>query len=229
MPVKRRLARTKVLSPEVNAKDFLITRTVAGTPIANGHNDLYQDATNNHLTAIERGDGDVQRVGSKFKPISIQLMGHLSTTQGNPTLAPHDRTFRLSLVRNRNPKGAAFTVSQVYSSNGPDDSTLRQKDYTAEYQVLWTRLYHLKPSEGLAWDATNAYFQHGIKVAPIDAYIKLPDDCITTWKDAQAQDLSNCLENSLHLVGSCDVAGTLNSPNPPFELTLNVRIRFLDM
>lgn len=235
MPVKRKLARTKVLSPEVNSKDFLISRTLAGAlpgiddALSNGHNLCYSSANDDHLTAVARGDGDIQRVGSKFKPLTLQLMGHIITVGGSYASqnTPMDRTIRLSIIRNRNPKGSQLVPNQIYSSNGPDDSTLRNKDYTAEYQVLWTRLYKMEPCIGSTWSGTLTHF--GQKVQPVDAFIKLPEDMVTTWKDATNQDITNCLENSLHMIASVDVAGVIYTNITPFELSINARLRFLDM
>lgn len=249
---KQSLARARVLPPEINHLDMQVIANLSATPTELAPQ-LFTTATVlDHLTHIDRGDADNQRVASKLKCLTLEMEYLITISDGTDCTgaqafavtggppvpwAFRDRYVDLWIIQNKNPRGVAPTAGSIWelATTTYEEILMRKHDQASEYRVLKhirelmpCGLYTKYVAPGTSASVTAVLPQFNRRGT---CFLQLPADMITTYKDAQSGAISNCIENSLHLFGTLDNAGagTVNTPTVPIGLRANLRLRFLDM
>ena len=251
---KQSLARARVLPPEVNHSDIAITgATLVTGPVQPQITELATPANVlDHITHINRGDADNQRVASKLKALTLEAELFFAVVSGttwsggesfpvtgaSPTpLGFIDRLIDVWIVQNKNPRGVAPTAANIWEQGGAnlEQVLMRKHDQASEYRVLKHLRVHVPCSliQRHVYDTSTSQIR---AILPAWShrekfFLQLPDDLVTTYKDAQSGAIANTIEHNLHLFTTMDNAGTgtTDTPIPTIALSGNMRLRFLDM
>lgn len=244
---KQSLARARVLPPEINHLDMQAdNQTITQNPAEATLKSVDGATTFTHITQVDRGDADNQRVASKLKGLTLQGKFRFFTqvTGGSANTIVHvntlgagvggfrDRHVTYAIVQNKNPRGVVPAANEIWDrtfSNIYDEVLLRKHDQAADFRVLLKRDVHFTNlNSNAVANATNTFLP---QIDRFDEFfLQLPDDCITVYKDASTGSISNTVENSLHMyVWVADGIGAVDTVTLPIMFQGYMRLRFLDM
>lgn len=244
---RQSLARARIIQPEVNNLDIYIPQhTLSASPTQLIYHTWTGGTVLDHITHINRGDADNQRVGGKLKALTLQMRlefftkmtagdnGHAMTavaTPGSIVAGFRKRQVDLWIVQNKNPRGVGPTAGSIWDLDATgiiEELLLRKHDQTSEYRIL----AHKQTSI----DMINQRISSTTIYSPTEwrtceLFLQLPDDMVVTYKDASSGAIANCVENSLHCFAVVDNggAGSVNSPTLPIDVVGYMRLRFLDL
>jgi hypothetical protein len=231
----------RVLPPEVNHIDtYLAIGALSSSGITQQQLQLIGGTTfRENFTHINRGDGDNERVASKLKPLTLQgrvMVGALPDALANGTfanVAPTDDFFDFWVVLNKNPRGVDPSAANIFETNTGwnEPVVLRKHDEASEYRVLYHKKLHMRTAlhAKTRFDGTLYRVEQHHFFEFFEFFLQLPPDLICTYRDAVSGEISNQIENSIHLfLGRNYDAGTILGAQV-FEIAANFRLRFLDM
>lgn len=248
---RQTMARQRVLPPEINHLDTqlvsasidsaapteLIVQTLAGVNL-------------DHLTHIDRGDADDQRVGSKLKGLTLQarlqFITDLETGSQMHVMTPvttgpspltytggfNDRKVDIWIVRNKNPRGVAPSAGNIWEASGLliNECFLRKHDQASEFSILAHKQVKINMHNRHFYDSTNNKVVASRAEEYCEMFLQLPDDMITTYRDAASGAIANCVENSLHIFATLSGGpSAVNTNNLPVSVSGKLRLRFLDI
>lgn len=219
---------------EINHKDMVFTKDPVAqedlssaaliTPVS-----VTGSAAMTHITAVNRGDSEEERVGGRYKCISLEIKGNITQAAGSQTTADgdaYDNHVHIVLVEKKNTQGTQIVPSNVFDTpNNP----LRVHDQVDDYKVIWhkeLKFHAVKDSSYL--DGTETVWPN--EVRDFHMYTKLWQQ--VDFTNVATSAITECRTSSLHLFAWTEFADDGTAPNekfwPPVNLNLRGRLRFID-
>lgn len=206
----------------------VVNKTLNGNAAWNGH-EMDPAATESCLNAIAQGDGQSNRDGKQVRLTSVYVTGQvIRAISSGVSAAAHGGTVFLALVLDTQTNGAQLNSEDVYINPAANAITtaipLRNLQYTSRFKVLKTLV--------IPFDAPNGYTESpnagGAGTGDYDIggcsrtfqwYCKLDLPVNFT---GNTSDIANIMDNSLHIVGTSELASTSS-----MLLSYNARVRFV--
>lgn len=242
--VRRRRYNRGGIKIEINHKDMVFGSSV-DTPIPSSLTStgisfptaVTGSAAMTHITEVKRGDSEEERVGGRFKCISLELKGNFlqheidvaRDTDSGERNDPIDSHCHVALVEKKRTQGTQIVPSNVFDSTS---TPLRVHDQVDDYRIIWHKeIKFTAIKNGLIYDGTN--WRAPQELRDFHMYTKLWQTIDFT--NVATGDIADCRGPSLHLFvwveqAAGTIAGNTNAgiEVPKVTHSLRGRLRFID-
>lgn len=225
------------LKIEINHKDmswnFTAPQAVLDSNALKTPTAVTGSAAMTHITEVLRGDSEEERVGGRYKCISLEIKGNITQDSGVVDLEDgtdvYDNHVHLVLVEKKNTQGTQIVPSNVFDNAR---NPLRVHDQVDDYKVVWHKEVKFSSvKNGQYADATNINWPS--EVRDFHMYTKLWQQ--VDFTNVQTGAITDCRTSSLHLFCWTEYAD-VSAGEPPVVtdhwpqviVSLRGRLRFID-
>lgn len=225
-----RRSRYGGLKIEINHKDMTFTADPVVTALDSTAlitpTDVAGPTAMTHITEVSRGDAEEQRVGGRYKCISLEIKGNLTQKKSTLTIASGDQIVdnhvHVALVEKKNTQGTQIVPSNVFDNIL---NPLRVHDQVDDYKVIWHKeiKFHAA-ANNMDNDGTNFYSP--AEKRDFHMYTKLWQQ--VDFANVATGAITDCRTSSLHLFCWKEAANSATEGYPVVALDLRGRLRFID-
>lgn len=180
-------------------------------------------ASTNCINAIAQGDGESNRDGRRYVITGVHVRGSVYRQNRNNQSEVGDANFvTVALVLDTQTNGTQLSSEDVFTvpAGGSPALSFNNLKYSQRFRVLWKKTM-VVPAGYPTWNGTADQLETGGTAVTfsIDKELHIDVNCLGT-----AADVSDIVDNSLHMIAFADTSG---SNNNGIEIIYNSRVRFV--